>query len=102
MLPIELAIAFSLIGLGGVVAAGTGVLLQPGDRLTALLALVAGGGVGVMALAIGSAIIEEDGNFDTVWLVASILGFAVTVATSAIILASSRRETRAEVSAPSV
>jgi hypothetical protein len=99
MLPIEMAVAFSLIGLGGVVAAGTGVLLPAGERLTALLALVAGGGVGVIALAIGGAIVEENG-YETVWLVASILGFAVTVATAMLLLASSRRESRAPISGP--
>ena len=101
MLPIEMAIAFSLIGLGGVVTAAAGVLLPPGERLTALLALVAGGGVGVIALAIGSAIVEDDG-YETVWLVASVLGFAMTTAISAILLASARRGTRADVSDPVV
>ena len=100
MLPIEMAIAFSLMGLGAVIAAAVGLRLPRGERATALLALAIGGGVGLIALAIGSSIVTDDEGSETVFLIASILGFAATSATAAFIVRNARREGHDSVSAP--
>jgi len=76
--PVELTIAFSLIGLAAVATAAVGLLLPVGDRLPALLALVAGAGVGIVALAIGSQIADPERGGESIFLVASILGFVAT------------------------
>jgi hypothetical protein len=53
---------------------------------------VAGGGVGVVALAIGGFLTDVDGDgSETVFLVASILGFATTAVTVGILVAVARR-----------
>ena len=98
MLPLEMAIAFSLIGLGAVIAAGVGLTLPRGERATALLALAVGGGVGLISLAVGSSFISED-HSEAIFLVASILGFVATTVTAASILNASRREAPGSVSA---
>ena len=90
VLPLELSVAYSLIGLGGVLTAAAGLLLPPGERLTAVLALVAGGGVGVIALAIGSSFVDDSSSFETLFLVASILGFVATTVTAALLLRAPR------------
>ena len=77
-MPVELTIAFSLIGVAAVATAAVGLLLPVGDRLPALLALVAGAGVGVVALAIGFQIADPERSGDLIFLVASILGFLAT------------------------
>ena len=102
MLPVEMAIAFSLIGLGAVVAAAVGLSLPRGERATALLALAVGGGVGLIALAIGSSIATDDDGSELMFLLAAILGFLATSATAAYILTASRREGRGSVSDPAV
>jgi hypothetical protein len=95
MMPLEMTIAFSLIGIGALVAAGAGLRLPPGERLGALLALVAGGGVGVVALAIGGSLTDVDGDgSETVFLVASILGFVTTTVTVGAVVAAARRNPR--------
>jgi len=92
MMPLEMTIAFCLMGLPALLAAGAALRLPAGERLGALLALVAGGGVGLIALAIGSSIADVDGEGgETVFLVASILGFVTTTATLGVLAARSRR-----------
>ena len=95
-MPIEMTIAMSLIGLAGVATAGVGVLLPPGERLASLLALVAGAGVGIVALAIGSRIVGPDGSYETLFLVASILGFAGTILALALLWWAVRRHPAGE------
>ena len=80
-MPLELTIAFSLIGAAAVVTAVVGAMMATGDRLSALLALVAGAGVGVASLAIGSRIVDPTTDAEPLFLVASILGFIATVLT---------------------
>jgi hypothetical protein len=98
VLPLEMAISFTLIGLGAVVAAGVGLRLPRGERATALLALAVGGGVGLIALAIGSSLASDDDASEAAFLVASVLGFVATAATAAFILTAARREGRSSVS----
>ena len=77
----KMTIAFVLIGLAGVAAGLFGLRLPPGDRIAAGLALVVGAGVGLMALAIGNNIASNDDSdtAETVFLVASALGFLATM-----------------------
>lgn len=66
-----------LIGLGGLAAGVVGLFLPPSHRLGALLALVAGAGVGLVVLAIGI----PDGPDATLVLLGAILGLATVVGT---------------------
>jgi hypothetical protein len=81
MIDTMMTVAFVLIGLAGVAAGMFGLRLPPGDRIAAGLALVVGAGVGVMALAIGTNIASSDepSTAETVFLVASALGFIATL-----------------------
>jgi hypothetical protein len=77
-----MTLSFCLIGLAAVAAGALGLRLPAGDRIAAGLALVVGAGVGVIAIAIGSQIVsdtESSEAYETVFLVASALGFAATV-----------------------
>jgi hypothetical protein len=75
------AMTFSvaLIGLAGVATAVSGVLLPGGRRLEVLLALVAGAGGGIAALAVGSSFVSESGQeaSETLFLVATLLGASI-------------------------
>ena len=75
------AMTFSvaLIGLAGVATAVLGVLLPGGRRLEVLLALVAGAGGGIAALAVGSSFVSESDPdaFETLFLVATLLGASI-------------------------
>jgi hypothetical protein len=78
---IEMTLAFALIGLAAVGAGAVGMRLPAGDRLAAALPLVVGAGVGVIALAVGAQIVGEDPeDLEALFLVASGLGFAATIA----------------------
>ena len=83
MIDTKMTVAFVLIGLAGVAAGLFGLRLPPGDRIAAGLALVVGAGVGVVALAVGANIAssEEPSTAETVFLVASALGFLATMGT---------------------
>jgi hypothetical protein len=84
-MPVELTIAFSLIGAAAVVTAVVGAMMTPGDRLSALLALVSGAGVGIASLAIGSRIVDPTTDAEPLFLVASILGFVASMLTLALL-----------------
>ena len=73
-----MSIGVALVGVGAVAAGIVGILLPAAHRFTALLALVAGAGVGVVTLALG---VENAGNEEDVFLVGAALGLA-TVATT--------------------
>ena len=77
----KMTLAFVLIGLAGVAAGLFGMRLPPGDRIAAGLALVVGAGVGLVALAIGTNLASSDSpeTAETVFLVASALGFLATM-----------------------
>jgi hypothetical protein len=79
---IQMTVALSLVGLGAVAAGALGLRLPAGDRLAAGLALVVGAGVGLVAIAVGSQLVEDGAEaeaYETVFLVASALGFLATV-----------------------
>jgi hypothetical protein len=67
-------VSLLFIGLGGLATGIVGLLLPASHRLAALLALVAGAGVGITVLAIGIPFPDEN-----VFMVGSILGFATVV-----------------------
>lgn len=70
-------LAVTLIGLGGLAAGVVGLFLPSPHRLSALLALVAGAGVGLVVLAIGM----PAGHDENVLLLGAILGFATVIGT---------------------
>jgi hypothetical protein len=64
-----------LMGLGGVVAGLVGVMLPEGRRLGALFALIAGAGVGIAVLALGSLANPNGEPTEFTFFLASLLGF---------------------------
>jgi hypothetical protein len=73
-----------LIGAGLAIAGGMGLLLPPGHRAVVVLALLAGAGVGISGLALGSASVDvaqgDSMNWWHVFFASSIAGFATVVA----------------------
>jgi peptidoglycan/LPS O-acetylase OafA/YrhL len=97
MVDIQTTIAFVLIGSAAVAAGVVGMRLPPGDRISASLALVVGAGVGVVSLAIGTDISDNSSEgVETVFLVASALGFVATLASLALLWRWTERRRRAE------
>jgi hypothetical protein len=83
---LRLTLAFTLIGLAAVAAGGLGLRLPAGDRLAAGLALVVGAGVGVIAMAVGSQVVEDTAEgYEAAFVVASALGFVATLASLALL-----------------
>lgn len=78
---LALAAAMLLIGVAGVATALVGLDLPPGHRLEALLALVAGAGAGIAALAVelATGIGFTANGPTTAFLFASMAGFCVVV-----------------------
>ena len=94
---IQSTLSFVLIGAAAVAAGLVGMRLAAGDRISAGLALVVGAGVGVISLAIGTDIADNSGeSLDTVFLVASALGFAATLMSLALLWRWTERRRRAE------
>ena len=101
MVDIQSTIAFVLVGSAAVAAGLVGMRLPPGDRISAGLALVVGAGVGVISLSIGTDISDNSGEgLDTVFLVASALGFVATLASLALLWRWTERRRRAEPADP--
>ena len=76
-----MTVSLALIGLGAVAAGGLGLRLPPGERLAAGLALVVGAGVGVIGLAVGAQLVDGSNDaYEALFLIASTLGFAATIA----------------------
>lgn len=77
----SMSIGMALVGIGAVAAGVVGVLLPPPHRFAALLALVAGAGIGVVVLALG--VQENAGNEEDVFLVGAALGLVTVLTTLA-------------------
>lgn len=76
----KMTLTLALVGLGAVATGALGIVLPPGERIAAGLALVVGAGIGVVAIAIGIRVAgEADSSFASVVLVASVLGLAGTL-----------------------
>jgi hypothetical protein len=91
----KMTVSFVLIGFAAIAAGVMGMRLPPGDRIAAGLALVVGAGVGVVALAIGSQGAElTPERSESVFLVASALGFAATIASLALLWRWASRDAR--------
>jgi hypothetical protein len=76
---------FILIGAGALVAGTVGILIPPGERLSAFLTLVIGAGVGVAALAVGTRNVSSQSAAESAFLVASALGFIAVLASTAVL-----------------
>jgi hypothetical protein len=75
-----------LIGLAPVLTGIVALRLPAGRRLEAVVALVIGAGAGVAVLAIGTAFVASEVQREqTVFFVASIVGFASVIASLAVI-----------------
>jgi hypothetical protein len=97
MVSIQSTLSFVLIGAGAIAAGLVGMRLPAGDRISAGLALLVGAGVGVISLAIGTDISNNAGEPpDTVFLVASALGFVATLASLALLWRWSERRRAGE------
>jgi hypothetical protein len=93
-LPVTLGL--SLIGLGAIAAGALGLRLPAGDRIGAGLALVVGAGVGLIALALGTYLVDGSaGSEEGVFLTGSVLGFVATIASLVVLWRGTERERRA-------
>jgi hypothetical protein len=82
----KMTLALALVGFGAVATGALGIVLPPGERIAAGLALVVGAGIGLVAIAIGTRLAgEADASDATVVLVASVLGLAGTLASLALL-----------------
>jgi Co/Zn/Cd efflux system component len=82
-----------LIGLAPVIVAWAAVAIPRGERLATLLALVAGAGAGVVTLAIEFRFVSDPTpNQDELFLLASAIGFIVTMVTLVMLVRVMRRE----------
>ncbi len=85
----ELTLAVVLIGSAVIATAVLGMRLPAGDRISAVLALVVGAGVGVIALAIGTFVSDPPDDaaetVERIFLVASALGFVATLGSLALL-----------------
>ncbi|HKI29909.1 MAG TPA: hypothetical protein VKB32_10865 [Actinomycetota bacterium] len=82
----KMTLALALVGFGAVATGALGIVLPPGERIAAGLALVVGAGIGVVAIAIGIRVAgEADTSFANVVLVASVLGLAGTLTSLALL-----------------
>ena len=73
-------LALSLVVFGGVATGMLGIVLPPGERIAAGLALVVGAGIGVVVLAIGTQLVNDTPDeYASVFLVAAALGLAGTL-----------------------
>jgi hypothetical protein len=76
-----MTLALVLVGLGAIATGALGIWLPAGERIAAGLALVVGAGIGVVALAIGTRIVDDSPeSYANVFLVASALGLLGTLA----------------------
>jgi nitrate reductase gamma subunit len=71
--------ALALIGIAVLAAGAVGVLMPEGERLAAVLPLVAGAGVGILTLALGASDLQDPADGDAVFLLGSVLGFATAI-----------------------
>jgi len=70
------------MGLGVLVAGALGISLPEGQRLGAIFTLIAGGGVGLVALGIGALTDPQREPSESTFFVASLLGFLTVCATA--------------------
>lgn len=82
-------VALSLVGIGAVATGALGIVLPAGERIAAGLALVVGAGIGVVALAIGTQMVNAPDDspeaYATVFVVAAALGLVGTLVSLALL-----------------
>ena len=97
----KMTLALALVGFGAVATGALGIVLPPGERIAAGLALVVGAGIGVVAIAIGTRVAgEADSSYANVVLVASALGLAGTLTSLGLLWRRTAAERAARTSAP--
>jgi hypothetical protein len=88
--------AVTMMGLGGVVGGLVGIGLPEGRRLGALFTLVAGAGVGLAALGLGTLIRGEGEPSASTFFLASLFGFGTVCVAARTVWRRSAPERRAE------
>ena len=81
-------LALSLVGIGAVATGVLGIVLPAGERIAAGLGLVVGAGIGVVALAIGTQMVnapDDSEAYATVFLAAAALGLVGTLVSLALL-----------------
>jgi hypothetical protein len=97
----KMTLALALVGFGAVATGALGIVLPPGERIAAGLALVVGAGIGVVAIAIGTQMAgEADSSYANVVLVASALGLTGTLTSLGLLWRRTAAERAARTSAP--
>ena len=97
----KMTLAIALVGFGAVATGVLGIVLPPGERIAAGLALVVGAGIGVVSIAIGTQVAgEADSSYANVFLVASALGLAGTLTSLGLLWRRTAVERAARTSAP--
>jgi hypothetical protein len=97
----KMTLALALVGFGAVATGALGIVLPPGERIAAGLALVVGAGIGVVAIAIGTQVAgEADSSYANVVLVASALGLTGTLTSLGLLWRRTAAERAARISAP--
>jgi ABC-type Fe3+ transport system permease subunit len=94
----EVTWSWLLIGVAIALAGVVGVLQPPGHRGTALLALLAGTGVGIGGLALGWASVENgsEQQFWETFFVSSVAGFVTVIVVLLLAWVQARRRPRSE------
>jgi len=94
--------SFALIGLAITTAGMVGVLLPEGERLAAVLPLVAGAGIGILTLALGADGLQDPEDAEPLFLAGSVLGFITTIVALVVLWrrSSHARRQRADERAP--
>jgi hypothetical protein len=86
---LKTTLAISLVGIGAVATGALGIVLPAGERIAAGLALVIGAGIGVVALALGTQMVNAPDDspeaYATVFLVAAALGLIGTLVSLALL-----------------
>jgi hypothetical protein len=86
--------SFALIGIAVVAAGVVGVLMPEGERLAAVLPLVAGAGVGILTLALGASDLQDPADGEAVFLQGSVLGFVTAIGMLAVLWRRTAHERR--------
>jgi len=77
--------SLALIGLAMLAAGVVGVLMPQGERLAAVLPLIAGAGVGILTLALVANDLQDPADGEGMFLLGSVLGFMTATSMLAVL-----------------